>query len=281
MAGPNSEKNHSRRSVLCGVGGIVTAGLLPGTLTSRTITSASEHRHDGIPTHLIGSQSFDRYLENTFDVSLYNGLSHNEKNLLLDVRLVGDVSISMDVKRYLVNVFAAHGIHLHWLEYLHRYDEDQFYTQFGPNSRSILWSSDSFYRNVVEDRLKNIALQVVVINGIRSGAHEGMIYSHWADVLSQRGGYINGMNFGNRIVVANRNDEWEQTRLLFHEIAHLALCHDSNDTNTGVMGTNEALALTQTEWSQLRRNLSNVNDRTGSDVVFRKCLWTDDFGGVG
>ena len=276
-----NDSRYSRRSLLCGVGGISAACLVPGSLHSQTLSESADSSTDGIPDHLKQSPVFTTYLSDRYDLTYFDGLSVDAHDLLLDVRTVGDLEIPDTVIQFLRDTFADHGIRLHWLDFHNRYNETTFYDRYGPNSRSILWARDSFYHNEVADRMQNIALQVIIIQGIRSGQHRGKIYSYWADLLGERGGFINGMNFGNRIVLAERADPWEQTRLLFHEIAHLALCHDSNPSNTGVMGTNQSLSLTANEWELLRANLDNVSDRTGADVVFRECLWTDDFGGIG
>ena len=281
MSRDHEAPKYNRRSVLFGVGGISTAGVLPGTLTSETIGSDVGSSGDGIPDTVKRSHAFESFINRYYDTTWYSGLTVGEKDLLLDVRSVGAVDIPTSVKHFLIQLFAEQDIHLHWLDYKHRYDQAQFYDRYGPNSRSILWSRDSFYHTVVENRMHDIALQVVLIKGILDGPQRGKIYSPWADVLGERGGFINGMNFGNRLVAAERAARWEQTRLLFHEIAHLSLCHDSAPGNTGVMGTNAALRLTTNEWEIFRNNLDNVNDRTGSDVIFRECLWTDDFGGIG
>lgn len=255
-------------------GGLVTP-FLAGGLRYRSDRSYPDVDEDGIPDHKKRSPTIDARLTDTFG-DHFDGLELGRRDLLLDVRYVGDVTVPLQVKRAIERRFRDNGIHLQWLDYPDRYPLDWFEDRYGNNARQILWGGSSFYRDEIEPEFKDIALQLVLVPGALSGRYRGRIYSPWADVAgTHSNGYINGMNFGNRAVAAERLDPWEQARLIFHEIAHLALCHDDDPDNRGVMGTNEVLTLTDAEWEKLRSNLDNVRDTTGYDLLLRSCLWFD------
>lgn len=279
MDGKKNGSLRSRRRFLTLTGGIAVSPALTGYLRYRSDRSFADTDRDGLPDELKRSSTFHHILTRLYG-NQFEGLQVGRRDFLLDVRYVGGITVPVRVKRYLEATFRRNGIHLQWLDYPERYDRERFDDQYGNNARQIIWSRDSFYHNEIEDELKDVAFQLVMVPGAPAGPNRGRIYSPWARVAGNRQ-YINGMNFGNRAVAAKRYNPWEQTRLIFHEIAHLALCHDYDPSNTGVMGTNETLTLTDEEWETLRENLSNVRDTTGFDQLIRRCLWFDDPGGTG
>ncbi|MDZ7731131.1 MAG: hypothetical protein U5K37_09725 [Natrialbaceae archaeon] len=82
-------------------------------------------------------------------------------------------------------------------------------------------------------------------------------------------------------MVADRENPANATRLILHELGHLALCHDDDPANVGVMGSGDRIDLMPDEWAQLRDNLANVRDGTGYDVMLRPCLWRETLAGNG
>lgn len=263
----------TRRRLLGALGAGVSIPLLGGELHDWAVEAAADADGDGIPDRVKRSARAARRIDRTFEGG-FDGFELGRHDLLLDARYVGDVSIPLAVKRGLERRFRENGIYLQWLDHGREYDRGGFESRYGNSARRILWARDSFYHREIEDFLKDLALQLVVVPGAPDGPFRGRIYSTWANTVgSHPQGYVNGMSFGNRAVVAERHDRWEQTRLIFHEIAHLGLCHSDDPENRGVMGTNETLSLTDEEWSTLADNLSNVRDGTGYDLLFRPCLW--------
>jgi hypothetical protein len=212
--------------------------------------------------------------------SQFEPLEQGRNNLLLDVRYVGDTGVSRQTRRALRALFHDHDIHVQWLEYPHRYDRTRFEATYGWQTKSVLWGQESFYRREIERQLRDIAIQIVVVPGYvrpdddRTPHSEGVVESPLMRVAGGKmGGYVNGFSLGNRAIVAERSTHRAEFALLLHEIAHLALCHDQDPSNTGVMGTAERVGLLDHEWERLRQNLDNVNDTTGYDVLARPCLW--------
>jgi len=238
----------------------------------RSYTDADE---DGIPDSLERSAEFNDWLRSVFG-DRFSGLDPSRRDLLIDVRYVGEMTVSKATRELLVELFRANGIHMQFLEYPRRYDREAFERQYGYNAKRILWSPRSFYRQSIEPRLKNVAFQLIVVPGFADGPHARKLYSPaTAAEGSDSRGYVNGLNTGNRAVVASRYSHEIEAKLILHEIAHYALCHSTNPANTGVMGTNEEIDLMDWEWAELRTGLDAIRDTTGVDVLLRRCLWDE------
>ena len=257
------------------VGGAVTAPFGIGTGAYGLDRSYRDADADGIPDSLERSTEFNDWVGSVFGEQ-FTGLDPSRRDLLVDVRYVGDCSVSEATRERLVELFRANGIHMQWLEYPRRYDRETFERRYGYNAKRILWSPRSFYRRAIEPRLKNVAFQLVVVPGFADGPHERRLYSpSTAAHGSDSKGYVNGLNTGNRAVVASRYSHEIEAKLILHEIAHYALCHSMDPTNTGVMGTNEEIDLMDHEWAELRGGLGAIRDTTGVDVLLRRCLWDE------
>lgn len=255
------------RRELLNIGGIGLATLAgAATLAYRSDRSYEDHDGDGIPDQLERSSAFHEALEDIYGPDQFSGLDPNRKDLLIDVRYIGFARISEETKEKLVELFGDHGIFLQWLDYHAHYDRRQFEEAYGYRVERILWPYMSFYHDVVEHRLKNVALQVVVIpEDPLDQRHLESLYA-----LHQGDDYA-GISMGNRCVVTDSVDK--QTDFLLHEIAHLGLCHDDDPDNTGVMGPNpRETDLMPHEWEALRNRLPNIRDTTGFDILLRDCV---------
>lgn len=247
----------------------------------RNDRSFEDRAGDGIPDDLQQSTEFRRSLDDRFGSDAFEGFDPDRKDFLVDVRYVGDATIDDRVKDRLEQLFRDNGIHMQWLDYSTRYDQREFVEEYGYNVRNILWSRRSFYRQEVDPDLQDVAFQLVVVPGNPDPPSEGTVYSPWVEhVVPDRGGWINGMNVGNRAVIGDRDELREQARLALHEIAHLVLCHDDDPSNRGVMGTHQEIDLTASEWAKMRAGLDAVRDTTGYDVALRRCLWSDHASGL-
>lgn len=265
----------TRRGVLRLCGGIVTAPFGIGVSAYGLDRSYRDDDGDGIPDSLERSGEFNEWIYSIFG-DQFSGLDPTRRDLLVDVRSVGDISISESTRELVVERFRENGIHMQWLEYPKRYDQASFERRYGYNAKRILWSPRSFYRERIEPRLRNVAFQLIVVPGFTDGPHERRLYSPaTAAHGSDSGGYVNGLNTGNRAVVASRYSPEIEARLVLHEISHYALCHSTDPANTGVMGTNERADLMPYEWEKLRGGLGAIRDTTGADVLLRRCLWDE------
>lgn len=273
----------SRRSLVYTLGGVGAA--LFGGVGSAVAGGIGAHRYDrvsgndggdGIPDELKRSAAFHDRLADRFGADSFEGLEVGRRDFLVDVRYVGDATVDESVKRNLETLFRDNGIYLQWLDHPNLIAEQRFLEEYGNDAYSILWARRSFYAREVEADLKDVAFQLIVVPGRREPPHEGRVYSHLSDNLRDRwnDGWVNGMNAGNRAVVGHRESPREQLRLALHEISHLVLCHDDDPANTGVMGTQQRLDLTDAEWAALRNGLDAVRDTTGYDVAFRRCSWS-------
>lgn len=229
---------------------------------------------DGIPDELERCPSFHQLLLETFGSEQFEGLDASRRDLLVDVRYLGGTHLHPSVGPKLEALFRTNGIHMQWLVHPDRMSRGEFDRRFGNDVRRLLWARDSYYHQEVEPELRNVALQLLVVPGYPSPP-KGRVYSPFVDRVTESNGYVNGMNVGNRAVVAVRSNPWEQRRLIMHELAHLVLCHDRSPGNEGVMGSNRRIDLTDSEWHQYRNGLSNIQDTTGYDIVFRRCLWSE------
>lgn len=269
----------SRRAVLSLLGGVASTPI--GAVTAyRADRSFTDEDGDGIPDHRERSVAFDRYLHETFG-DRFDGLDPERKDLLIDARYVGDVSVSAETKAQIEGLFRENGIHAQWLDHPRRYDPDRITLQYGTSVRDLLWGRDSFYRTEIESKLRNVAVQLLVVAGRAKRPYKGRIYSPWMATNGSGAGdgYVNGFNVGNRAIVAERTEQRDEARLILHELAHYGLCHDDDPANDGVMGTGATIDLTEREWALLRRRLDNVHDTTGYDVAFRRCLWAEQVSG--
>lgn len=265
----------ARRAVLKRLAGAATAPFGIGASAYGLDRSYRDADGDGIPDSLEQSAEFNDWIHSIYG-DQFSGLDPTRRDLLVDVRYVGERSVSDATRELLVDRFRANGIHLQWLEHPQRHDRATFERQYGYNAKRILWSPRSFYRQTIESRLKNIAFQLIVVPGFADGPNERKLYSpSTATHSSESTGYVNGLNAGNRAVVASRYSHEIEAKLILHEIAHYALCHSSDPTNTGVMGTNEEIDLMAHEWAKLRSGLGAIRDTTGVDVLFRRCLWAE------
>lgn len=140
--------------------------------------------------------------------------------------------------------------------------------------RGLLVLPTGFYWNQVESFLRNVAFQLVVAPGCESAVGKRQLYSQFHD------DYVNGRNISNRAAVVQRDSPGAEAELALHEIAHLALCHDTDPANPGPMGRETVVDLTEAEWEALRNNLRNIHDATGIDVVSHRCLIEDYLDGT-
>lgn len=274
----------SRRSLVRTLGGVgaalvggVGSGVAGGIGADRYDRTSGNGSGDGIADELKRSAAFHERLADRFGADSFEGLEVGRRDFLVDVRYVGDATVDDSVKRDLEALFRDNGIYMQWLDHPNRIGERRFLEAYGNDVYSILWARESFYVREVEDDLKDVAFQLIVVPGRREPPHEGRVYSHLSDNLRDRwnDGWVNGMNAGNRAVVGHRESPREQLRLALHEIAHLVLCHDDDPANSGEMGTQQRLDLTDTEWAALRNGLDAVRDTTGYDVAFRRCSWSE------
>jgi hypothetical protein len=263
-----------RRDVLKLFGGAVTAPFGIGATAYSLDRTYEDADSDAIPDSLEDSAEFNAWLTELFGAEQFEGFDPDRRDLLVDVRYVGETTVSERTKRALVELFRSNGIYLQWLDYPERYDRGRFERTYGYDARRILWSPWSFYHRTVERRLKNVALQLVVVPGFGEGAYPGRLYSPWTK-FHTGSGYVSGLNTGNRAVVADRQSHEIEAKLILHEIAHYALCHSTDPENTGVMGTNEEFDLMAHEWEALRAGLGSIRDTTGFDVAFQRCLWAE------
>ncbi|SDQ39404.1 hypothetical protein [Natronobacterium texcoconense] len=278
--GDGDDRRPTRRLLLRSVGVAGSLSAVSGVGSFVRDRSFDDSDGDGIPDETKQSTSFHRRLRSIFG-NQFGGLEVGRPELLLDVRYVGDTSIYPVTKRTIVDLLRTHGIHAQWLDYPTRYDAETISEQYGGTVKNLLWGRNSFYSEEVENALKNVALQLLVVPGSTATSDEGRIYSHWMDAAGGGvDGYVNGFSLGNRAVVADREDRLEEAALVLHEIAHLVLCHDNDPENTGVMGTAEEVDLMDHEWEQFRNGLDNVRDTTGYDLIFRPCLWEENLSAV-
>ncbi len=271
----DEECRSTRRSLLCATG--LTAVSAANSVSGYVRNRSADSDGDGIPDDRKRSAAFHRRLQGLFGPAQFDGVSLGRQDLLIDVRYVGETSVFSETKRTIVGLFRSHGIRAQWLEYPHRYDRTVVEDQYGLGVEDLLVGGGSFYGDRIEADLKNVALQLIIVPGSTAAGYEGLLYSRWMDTIdSGIDGHVNGFSLGNRAVVAERDDQFEEARLIFHELTHLALCHDDDPENTGVMGTGKEVDLLNHEWKRLREGLSNVRDGTGYDVIFRSCLWNQN-----
>jgi hypothetical protein len=260
--------DNRRRRVVGAVASAIAAAAGIGTLSSLRDQPSGDTDGDGIPDSLERSTRFHRQLEAVFEEEI-KPLDPNRRDLLVDVRYIGGTSISGEAKAYLQELFYENGISLQWLDYPVKYDLNATRDRYGIDVEDLLVSPNGFYWNQIEPFLWNVAFQLIVLPGRGSDSDEGQIYCRLYD------DHVNGMNFGNRATVAQREEPSDEAELILHEVAHLVLCHDSDPNNPGAMGRKTEVDLTAREWEEFRSGLNNVHDTTGVDVTFRRCLLKD------
>lgn len=256
---------YRRRSILISIASIITAATGISTVLRRREWRSLDTDRDGIPDSLEYSPRFHRQLETIFEAEI-DALNPHRRDLLIDVRYLGEMSLSEETKRYLRELFSENGIYLQWLEYPGRYDPAVLFDRYGSDVEGLLVEPDGFYWDHVDPLLRRSAFQLLVLPHSQPVSQNGKIYSSFYD------DDVNGMNVGNRAAVSQRDDPFDEAKLVLHEIAHLVLCHDSNPDNLGVMGQEREVDLTDREWDHFRNGLSNIRDSTGIGVVSRRCL---------
>ncbi len=276
MPSRNTDGRPSRREVLSLTGGVVGSAIGVSGIAYAADRSFTDEDGDGIPDEKERSESFHRRLRGTFG-DRFDGLDPDRRDLLIDARYVGETSVTDGTKTRIESIFRDHGIFAQWLDHPVRYDRELVEERYGTTDQDILWTPDSFYHDVIEDGLKDVALQVIVVPGRPEPPGKGRIYSPWIQRAGPgpESGYVNGLSVGNRAVVTQQRDPETEAKLLLHEIAHLVLCHDDDPNNRGVMGTGAEFDLTAEEWERLRDGLPRIRDSTGFDVGLRPCLWDE------
>lgn len=265
-----------RRRLLKSLGGLLTVPVGLGSTAYRLDRSFRDVDGDGVPDSLESDAEFEAWLTSVFGADQFSGFDPTRRDLLVDARYIGRTRIRERTKARLVELFGANGIHFQWLDYPDRYDRSTFERRYGYDASEILWSPLSFYHREIERRLKNVALQLIVVPGFGKGPHREYLYSPWTK-FDSGDGYVSGFNTGNRAVVAGRHSHEAEAKLVLHEIAHYALCHSTDPANTGVMGTGDELDLQADEWAALRDGLGAVRDTTGFDIAFQRCLWAEQW----
>lgn len=251
---------YSRRQML------FTSGSIASILGVGGLTTPFEDKdNDGIPDEKERSAEHQAFMDETFGSEQFGELDPSRKDLLIDARYVGSASIADSTKSWLERTFRQRGIHLQWLDYPRQYDRDRFANKYHYQIERILWPYFTFYHEEVEDDLKNTALQVVVVP--EASEELDSFYT------VHRGEHYKGVSLGNRCLVTEQDDLKRERVLLLHEIGHLALGHDDDPANEGVMGPDPTEAtLTEAEWQRVQGNLENIRDRTGFDMAFRPCI---------
>lgn len=230
---------------------------------------------DGLPADPDRASELEDHLTDVFGADQLVGIDPNRRDLLVDVRTVGEASVAPSARDLVVKRFRENDIFLQWLEHPDTYERDAFAERYGFDTRRLLWGPRSFYWTAIAPLLRSVAVQLIVVPGTAVGDQQ-FVYSPLSHVLGGGvDGHVNGFSLGNRAVVAAREDPADAAELVLHELGHLALCHDDDPANSGVMGRGEEIDLTPAEWATLRDRLDNVRDRTGFDVVLRPCLWRE------
>jgi hypothetical protein len=260
---------------------------VPGALTSSAAVAGAVYLDDpfridddgdGIPDALERSPRFNRQVASMFDGS-FDGLDPHRKDLLIDIRYIGNTHVSDAAKSFLRDRFRENGIYVQFLDRSKRYDAAEVRERYGSSAEDLLVKRNGFYWSEIEPFLRNVAFQLVVVpdSSWTPEPNRGKVYSRVLDEYGDTNhrGYINGMNVGNRAVVVQRLDWESEAELVFHEIAHLVLCHDADSDNPGTMGTRTEIDLTKREWTRFRNGLTNIRDVTGYDIVLRTCLFEE------
>lgn len=277
-----SSPRRSRRDTFKLLGGLFGVPVGVGALVYGADRSYSDSDGDGIPDSLERSVSFHQLIENTFGATQFDGLNPRRKDLLLDVRYIGTASISDRTKEQIEQLFRKNQIYLQWLDYPIRYDQTWFESEYGYNVKRILTSPRSFYHTHIEHELKDVALQLFVVPEQTTSDSQLHLDSFLARFQDRNNGF-SGMSVGNRAVVTEQSRFEREIRLILHEIGHLALCHDIDPGNTGVMNTDtdrSEINLIESEWETLRSNLSNIRNTTEIDITLRRCIWEEFARGV-
>lgn len=267
----------SRRKVLGSIGALAGAGVAGWYHKDNNYVDTDE---DGIPDELESSESYHDYLESIYE-DQFEGLDPDRKDLMIDVRYIGDASISKEVKEYTENLFRENGIHAQWLDHPGDYPEDWFNEEYDRNVIKTLWPTNSFYEEQVEDDLKNTSIQLMVLPDNEESERK---IRNGSEVINSEDGGRTGVSFGNRAVMIERDSLNQEAILALHEIGHTWLCHDySNPDNVGLMGYDNLIDHISTdseavidympwEWEIIHDNMENIRDTTGADVIGRKCL---------
>lgn len=272
--GSESGSRFGRRDVLKLAGGVLGGSAIAGGVAYTSDRAYADESGDGLPDGR--EETLEAYLAETFGRDQFDGLASGRRDLLVDARYVGETSVSEDTREDLEELFRDNGIHLQWLEYPDSYGREWFDRNYDYTAEDILWPRWSFYDDVVAARLKDVAVQVVVVPERPGRAPDEQLGSSLLDVSPVEGDGFTGMSLGNRAVVVEQELPDVEVRLVLHELAHLALCHDDDPANDGVMGpTGEEADLMEDEWARLRERLDNVRDTTGFDVAGRPCLWEE------
>lgn len=234
-------------------------------LGSLTSSPYGDRDGDGIPDTDERSASVHRTLADIFGDDQFDGFGAERRDLLVDARYVGEATVDPAATRAIEHQFRENGIHLQWLEYPTTYDLDRFASQYGFQVERILWPHQGFYEHEVEDILKDIAIQVVVLP-----EDHGRLETTYA---VHHGDRLEGVSFGNRCLISEQRSTKGNHVLLLHELGHLALCHNEDPDDPSVMAPQpEEPYLTEREWDELRENLDNVRDSTGFDIGYRRCM---------
>lgn len=243
MAGSDADTDlegvsgYSRRDALKLTGGIAGASLGSGILSYRSLRSQLDLTPNAAPGGRIRSAAFTEHLEETFGADQVEPLDPDHQHLLLDVRYIGDASVTRKTKQRVEALFRGRGVALQWLDHPAYYDETVFRERYGYRVENILWPLGSFYAREVDPRLKDTALQVVVLPNSSRQPRNSQVYSRFWNRFTSRDPSFLGMSFGNRAVVTEQPDPHDELLLSLHEIGHLGLCHPNDPGNTGVMAS--------------------------------------------
>lgn len=260
--------NRTRRWVLGTAAGLIAATTGVGAIVRGRDDPNQDSDGDGIPDSLEQSPRFHRHLRRVFNGEV-TPLDPFRKDLLVDVRYIDGISISSEAKEYLQALFWENGISLQWLDYPGEYDLQLVRDRYGTDIESLLVAPDGFYWTEIDPLLQDTAFQLLVVPGRKDNPDGEKLYSRFYQ------DHVNGMNFGNRAAVANRDELNDEAELVLHEIAHLVLCHDDDPNNPGVMGRETEIDLMDREWELFRNGLDNIHDSTGVDLLSRRCLLED------
>ncbi|MDY6770371.1 MAG: twin-arginine translocation signal domain-containing protein [Candidatus Nanohaloarchaea archaeon] len=188
-------------------------------------------------------------------------LDPDRKDLIVDARYVESEGFADGHKAYYEELFADHGIDLHWLDHPsggELYDRERFVEEVSYEEDAIL-ACDGFYDEAVDEVMQEHALQLFFVPGKPEEPHEGLIRS---DDNPGRDGdhFFTGYSRGDRAAIGSAPEgEWRR-KITLHEMGHLGVDHHyESEGNDGVMGSYEEADFTDAEWRELRESLPNVN----------------------
>jgi len=194
-----SEDGLGRRGFLKSAGALLAGTSGASALRAKQIQKTHDGgNYTGIPEKYIDSPEFYNHLEQTYPDSDIQEFDSDDRNMILDYHVIGDINHLEPTMTVVENDFERMGIEVTSLLNPESYELDQFMDDYGMEANNIVGGTEgvadailgdntqNFWYEQTDDVMKEAAIQVIYIQE-PEGYEEGLEITHNSNSHSSTG----------------------------------------------------------------------------------------------